>query len=128
MFCHVSSEQVLGVHDVSSVYHVPLMLQAQGIVEYLTRRLGLDKLGVDGRTTPSLAERSDLNAFGLNGVVNGLSLSKDLNLNTVVGSGRGVEEQETVWEARRAKGRELGMKWRDLTAGCVFFIIPPISC
>ncbi|KAF8156877.1 CTP synthase N-terminus-domain-containing protein [Crassisporium funariophilum] len=44
MFCHVSSEQVFGVHDVSSVYHVPLLLQSQGIVEYLTKRLKLNDL------------------------------------------------------------------------------------
>jgi CTP synthase len=91
------------------------MLQAQGIVDYLIRRLGLDKLGVDGQTTPSLAQSRA--GFGLNGVVNGLSLDKDVNI--VAGSGHGVEEQERVWEARRAKGRELSKKWRDLTAGCV---------
>jgi len=41
MFCHVASEQVIGVHDVASVYHVPLLLQAQGIVDFLQRRLKL---------------------------------------------------------------------------------------
>lgn len=46
MFCHVTAEQVFGVHDVSSVYHVPLLLQSQGIVEYLTKRLKLNKVGV----------------------------------------------------------------------------------
>jgi CTP synthase len=46
MFCHVSSEQVFGVHDVSSVYHVPLLLQSQGVVDYLRRRLGLGSLNV----------------------------------------------------------------------------------
>lgn len=44
MFCHVSPEQVLGVHDVSSVYHVPLLLQSQGLVEYLQKRLKLGNL------------------------------------------------------------------------------------
>jgi CTP synthase len=46
MFCHVSSEQVFGVHDVSSVYHVPLLLQSQGIVSYLRKRLNLDGLNI----------------------------------------------------------------------------------
>lgn len=46
MFCHVAAEQVLGVHDVSSVYHVPLLLQSQGIVEYLRKRLNLDSLNI----------------------------------------------------------------------------------
>jgi CTP synthase len=44
MFCHVSSEQVFGVHDLSSVYHVPLLLKSQGILEYLTKRLKLDQM------------------------------------------------------------------------------------
>ena len=44
MFCHVSTEQVFGVHDVSSVYHVPLLLKSQGILEYLRKRLRLDDI------------------------------------------------------------------------------------
>jgi CTP synthase len=44
MFCHVAQEQVFGIHDVTSVYHVPLLLKSQGIVEYLTRRLELEKV------------------------------------------------------------------------------------
>lgn len=46
MFCHVASEQVFGVHDVTSVYHVPLLLQSQGIVEFLRKRLKLDKMSI----------------------------------------------------------------------------------
>ncbi|KAF9446480.1 CTP synthase [Macrolepiota fuliginosa MF-IS2] len=46
MFCHVSSEQVFGVHDVSSVYHVPLLLHSQGIIQYLKKRLHLDKVNI----------------------------------------------------------------------------------
>lgn len=46
MFCHVSTNQVLGVHDVSSVYHVPLLLQSQGIIEYLRTRLNLASLNI----------------------------------------------------------------------------------
>ena len=46
MFCHVSSEQVFGVHDLLSVYLVPLLLQSQGIVKYLTKRLKLDQLNL----------------------------------------------------------------------------------
>ena len=44
MFCHVSAAQVFGVHDLSSVYLVPLLLKSQGILEYLIKRLKLDKL------------------------------------------------------------------------------------
>ncbi|TBU47038.1 CTP synthase [Dichomitus squalens] len=55
MFCHVAPEQVVGVHDVSSVYHVPLLLQSQGIVEYLQKRLNL----VSIKITPEMQERGD---------------------------------------------------------------------
>lgn len=34
----------MGVHDVSSVYHVPLLLEAQGLVGILTQRLQLDEI------------------------------------------------------------------------------------
>jgi CTP synthase len=53
MFCHVSSEQVVGVHDVTSVYHVPLLLQSQGIVDFLKRRLNLPSLDL----TSAMLER-----------------------------------------------------------------------
>ncbi|KLO05883.1 CTP synthase [Schizopora paradoxa] len=43
MFCHVGENQVVGVHDVSSLYHVPLLLESQGIVTYLQKRLELPK-------------------------------------------------------------------------------------
>ena len=34
-------EQVICVHDVSSIYRVPLLLEEQGVVEYFLRRLDL---------------------------------------------------------------------------------------
>lgn len=30
MFCHVPNEHVLTMHDVSNIWRVPLMLEAQG--------------------------------------------------------------------------------------------------
>ncbi len=47
MFCHVSEAQVIGVHDVSSVYHVPLLLEAQGIIAYFQKRLNLSALHIE---------------------------------------------------------------------------------
>ncbi|GAA5897298.1 hypothetical protein JCM6882_001852 [Rhodosporidiobolus microsporus] len=44
MFCHVANEQVLAVHDVSSLYHVPLLLKDQGLINFLQKRLRLDKV------------------------------------------------------------------------------------
>ena len=42
MFCHVSPKHVIGVHDCSSVFAVPLLLQEQGMVDILTDRLKLN--------------------------------------------------------------------------------------
>lgn len=39
LFCHVPPENVLSVHDVSNVYHVPLMLRDQNIVSVLSAHL-----------------------------------------------------------------------------------------
>uniref|UniRef100_A0A673LCE3 CTP synthase n=1 Tax=Sinocyclocheilus rhinocerous TaxID=307959 RepID=A0A673LCE3_9TELE len=41
MFCHVEPEQVICVHDVSSIYRVPLLLEDQGVVGYFCCRLNL---------------------------------------------------------------------------------------
>lgn len=41
MFCHVNVAQVLTVHDCQSVYHVPQLLQQQGLSTYLVERLGI---------------------------------------------------------------------------------------
>ncbi|XP_041649419.1 CTP synthase 1-like [Cheilinus undulatus] len=41
MFCHVEPTQVICVHDVSSVYRVPLLLEEQGLVSYFCQRLNL---------------------------------------------------------------------------------------
>nr|CAB3234414.1 CTP synthase 1 [Phallusia mammillata] len=40
-FCHVAPEQVINVHDVSSIYHVPSVLEAQNLSTYLKKRLSL---------------------------------------------------------------------------------------
>ena len=41
MFCQVSPAQVLSVHDCSSVYEVPLILDSQGLRQFLTQKLKL---------------------------------------------------------------------------------------
>lgn len=46
MFCHVGPDQVLAVHNVSSTYHVPLLLKEEKILDFLTKRLRLDSLNV----------------------------------------------------------------------------------
>lgn len=46
MFCHVSPRQVLGVHNVSSTYHVPLLLQEQGMLKFIWERLNLSSINM----------------------------------------------------------------------------------
>ncbi|KAI8367043.1 CTP synthase [Blakeslea trispora] len=46
MFCHVAPEQVLAVHDVSSVYHVPILMRESGVIDFFRRRLNLDALKI----------------------------------------------------------------------------------
>lgn len=46
MFCHVKPHQVMGVHNVSSTYHVPLLMRDQGLVTYLRERLNLSTIDV----------------------------------------------------------------------------------
>ncbi|KAI9883121.1 MAG: CTP synthase ura7 [Watsoniomyces obsoletus] len=46
MFCQVESEQVVAVHDVSSTYHVPLLLEGQGLIGLLHQILRLDQVTI----------------------------------------------------------------------------------
>ena len=46
MFCHVTPKQVIGVHNVSSTYHVPLLLRDQGLLNYLNKRLDLSSIKI----------------------------------------------------------------------------------
>lgn len=40
-FCHFGPSQVIGVHDCSSIYQVPLLLEEQNLSQYFAKRLGL---------------------------------------------------------------------------------------
>jgi CTP synthase (UTP-ammonia lyase) len=42
LFCQVPPEQVLTVHDVPNIYHVPLLLEAQGATRIISRKLKLN--------------------------------------------------------------------------------------
>ncbi|KAI9302753.1 CTP synthase [Cunninghamella echinulata] len=46
MFCHVAPEQVLAVHDVASVYHVPILMRESGVIDFFRRRLNLDAIQI----------------------------------------------------------------------------------
>lgn len=40
-FCHVAPEQVICIPDLSSIYHVPLQMEANGVLSFLKERLQL---------------------------------------------------------------------------------------
>jgi len=44
MFCQVEPEQVIAVHNVASTYHVPLLLEEQGLITTLNSILNLDAI------------------------------------------------------------------------------------
>lgn len=41
-FCHVAPGQVICIHDLSSIYHVPLLMEEAGVIDYLNERLKLN--------------------------------------------------------------------------------------
>ncbi|XP_015042586.1 CTP synthase isoform X1 [Drosophila pseudoobscura] len=41
-FCHVGPDQVICIHDLNSIYHVPLLMEQNGVIEYLNERLQLN--------------------------------------------------------------------------------------
>lgn len=41
-FCHVAPDQVICIHDLSSIYHVPLLMEQHGVIEFLNERLQLN--------------------------------------------------------------------------------------
>jgi CTP synthase len=55
MFCHVTPKQVLGVHNVSSTYHVPLLLREQGLLDFFRKRLDLG----DIKITPEMKQKGE---------------------------------------------------------------------
>uniref|UniRef100_A0A672R4Q5 CTP synthase n=1 Tax=Sinocyclocheilus grahami TaxID=75366 RepID=A0A672R4Q5_SINGR len=61
MFCHVEPEQVICVHDVSSIYRVPLLLEDQGVVGYFCRRLNLP---IETRPRKMLAKWKEMSDSG----------------------------------------------------------------
>ncbi|KAH8369611.1 hypothetical protein KR093_000289 [Drosophila rubida] len=41
-FCHVDPDQVICIHDLQSIYHVPLLMEQNGVIEFLNERLQLN--------------------------------------------------------------------------------------
>ncbi|KAJ3125001.1 CTP synthase ura7 [Nowakowskiella sp. JEL0407] len=51
MFCHVPPDHVMSIHDCKSIYHVPILLEKQGLLKVLQKKMGVvavgDKMGVN---------------------------------------------------------------------------------
>ena len=58
MFCHLPAERVFSVHDVSNIYHVPLLLASQDAAGILMRQLDLAPMVK--YQVPQLAEWGDM--------------------------------------------------------------------
>ncbi|KAL8772980.1 MAG: hypothetical protein Q9209_002000 [Squamulea sp. 1 TL-2023] len=56
MYCQVEPAQVIAVHDVPSTYHVPLLLESQGLIPILKNVLQLDGLSIDSSLVRSGAQ------------------------------------------------------------------------
>ena len=59
MFCHVRPSSVISVHDCSSIYRVPLLLQTQGVLRVIKDRLKLECIKVSHTAADGAAESID---------------------------------------------------------------------
>jgi len=57
MFCSVKNEAVISVQDVSDIYEVPLLLEKEGIAEYIMKKLELTQLTEDHEWAQMVARR-----------------------------------------------------------------------
>ncbi|KAL7034063.1 hypothetical protein ACKWTF_007834 [Chironomus riparius] len=57
-FCHVGPDQVICIHDLSSIYHVPILMESSGVMKFLTERLHLNI--APGRPDKPLSRWRDL--------------------------------------------------------------------
>ncbi|KAF0270441.1 hypothetical protein FOG51_01066 [Hanseniaspora uvarum] len=49
MFCHVGSDKIINVYDVNSTYHVPLLLEEQGMIQTLNRILEINPTAISSK-------------------------------------------------------------------------------
>ena len=109
MFCHIKPDCVMSVHDVTNIYHVPLMLTRQNIHHRIFPKLGLTPTYTEPRLTrwASMAEGIDRCTekvtIGLVGKYTGL---QDAYLSVIKG----------LKHASIATGRDLVIEWIDACA------------
>jgi len=106
LLCQVEPECCLGVHDVSNIYRVPLLLHHQGVTSRLLRRLSL----------PDRFERANLSAWiSLAELVDSLHVEVSI---AVVGkytelSDAYLSVSKALLHASFAIERKLKIKWID---------------
>mmetsp|Transcript_27435 Transcript_27435/g.32442 ORF Transcript_27435/g.32442 Transcript_27435/m.32442 type:complete len:573 (+) Transcript_27435:85-1803(+) len=109
-FCHVDPKNVISVHDVNNVYHVPLLLTQQGLHRIIAKELNLgDKMGVE---KPDLTNWSEM-AHKLDG------FSKSVNI-ALIGKYTGFQDSylsiiKSLKHASIACERSLELTWVEAT-------------
>ena len=108
LFCQVPSEAVLTVHDVPNIYHVPLLLESQGVVRIIARKLRLN-----------LFQEPQIDAWrALADIVD--SATEEVRI-ALVGKYTGLQDSylsviKALQHAAIAVGRRLLVDWVDATA------------
>jgi len=108
LFCQVAPANVVTVHDVSNIYHVPLLLQEQGVADIVMARLQLAP-----RHPPQLQPWIDL-AHKID------TYTEEVRI-ALVGKYTGLQDSylsviKSLQHAAVAVGRRLVVEWIDATA------------
>ena len=108
LFCQVPPEQVLTVHDVPNIYHVPLLLEAQGATRIIAKKL---RLALPGG--PALGPWRSLAAA--------VDAAQEEVKIALVGKYTGLQDSylsviKSLQHAAIAAGRRLLVDWVDATA------------
>lgn len=108
LFCQVPTSHVMTVHDVSNIYHVPLLLASQGAAEIVAKRLQLTL-----PHTPVLGPWQTL-AHAVD------NASQEVHI-ALVGKYTGLQDSylsviKSLQHAAVAVGRRLVIDWIDATA------------
>ncbi|KAI9315134.1 CTP synthase [Dichotomocladium elegans] len=116
MFCHVAPEQVLAVHDVSSVYHVPVLMRDRGVIDFFRRRLSLDAINIPSDRRAAGAKHWDkwiefTNSYvRLHDTVTIALVGKYTNLHDSY-----ISVYKALEHASIAQSRKLEIKWIEAT-------------
>jgi CTP synthase len=110
MFCHVDVKNILSVHDVSNIYHVPDMLQKQGLPDVICNSLNL---------TPPMTLPSPMSTQW-NKMAEAVDTFKEEVIIAVVGKYTGLSDAylsiiKALKHSSIAAGRKLIIQWVEAT-------------